>query len=197
MTTTAPPKAPSALYLTDDQASCELIATLPEAFLIGFILDQQITVQKAFQGPSDLIDRIGTIEPKKLAAMPLAKLEDAFSEKPAIHRYPRAMAKRVHEAMQLIVDKYDGDAGKLLFTAADADEMTKRLLEIPGFGKPKAFTVNNSSRPSRKLPAALLHPPRSRSAAYSRSFSAPRPASSILNAARSTSLACARLFCGK
>ncbi|MBC7643947.1 MAG: DNA repair protein [Thermoleophilia bacterium] len=141
MTTTAPPKAPSALYLTDNQASCELIATVPEAFLIGFILDQQVTVQKAFQGPSDLIDRVGTIAPKKLAAMRLDKLEAAFSEKPALHRYPRAMAQRVHEAMQLVVDRYDGDAGKLLFTASDADEMTKRLLEIPGFGKPKAFVV--------------------------------------------------------
>jgi len=141
MITTAPPQAPAALYLTNDQDACELIATRPEAFLIGFILDQQVTVQKAFQGPCDLLERVGTIEPGKLAAMPLSMLEAAFSEKPALHRYPKAMAGRVHEAMRLVVDKYDGDAGKLLFTAADADEMTKRLLEIPGFGKPKAFVV--------------------------------------------------------
>lgn len=141
MSSVTPPRQPAALFLTNDDDACALIAARPEAFLIGFILDQQIMVQKAFQSPRDLEQRVGTIEPAKLAVMPLDKLEAAFAEKPALHRYPKAMATRVRDAMQHVVEHYGGDVGELLFTAADRAEITKRLLALPGFGKQKTFTV--------------------------------------------------------
>lgn len=120
------------LWLTDEEAHCRLLAERPEAFVIGFILDQQVTVQKAFRAPADLLERIGTIDPADLAAYDLAELEAAFRDKPALHRYPAAMAKRVQQAMRVIVERYDGDAGRIWWEAADLDDFRTRLEEIPG-----------------------------------------------------------------
>lgn len=133
--------APTHLWLTDDEAACRLLAERPEALLIGFILDQQVTVQKAFRGPLDLQERVGTIEPAGLAAMPLEQLERAFADKPALHRYPVAMAGRVREAMQLVVEQYGGDAGAIWRGATDLDELRSRLKALPGFGDAKIFSV--------------------------------------------------------
>lgn len=129
------------LWLTDDPSHCELLASDPAAFLIGFILDQQVTVQKAFRGPADLLDRVGTIDPRELTAMPLAQLEEAFAEKPALHRFPSAMAKRVHEAMRIVVDRYDGDAGRIWWEAEGLEDLRARLAELPGFGAAKITSV--------------------------------------------------------
>jgi uncharacterized HhH-GPD family protein len=131
----------SHLWLTDDEAHCRLLADSSAAFLIGFILDQQVTVQKAFKGPADLLERVGTIEPRELAAMPLEQLEAAFADKPALHRFPAAMAKRVREAMQLVVDEYDGDPARIWIEAADHADLRKRLGALPGFGDGKVTTT--------------------------------------------------------
>src|ERR1700687_5368862 len=102
--------APDRLYFTDDDEACALIATDPFAFLVGFALDQQITVQQAFQGPLRIKQRVGTLDPKTLAQ---TALEPAFREKPAVHRFPGTMAARVHELAAYVTDEYGGDASRV------------------------------------------------------------------------------------
>lgn len=129
------------LWLTDEEAHCKLLAERPEAFVIGFILDQQVTVQKAFRAPADLLERIGTIDPRELATYDTDALVEAFSEKPALHRFPAAMAKRVQDAMRLIVERYDGDAGKIWWEADGYEDLRARLAEVPGLGGEKGFSI--------------------------------------------------------
>ena len=147
MATTKVPKqtsfTSSHLWLTDDAAHCRLLATDPNAFLIGFILDQQVTVQKAFRGPADLKARVGTLVPSKLAKLPLEELEAAFAEKPALHRFPSAMAKRVREAMQIVADEYGGNAARLWLEADDLADLKRRLTKIPGLGAGKLGSLSS------------------------------------------------------
>lgn len=125
------------LWLTDDPEHCALLAADANAFLIGYILDQQVTVQKAFRGPADLLDRIGTLEPAAIAAMPLDQVEAAFAQKPAIHRFPGAMAKRVRAAMGIVAEQYGGDAARIWLEASDYDDLAARLAQVPGMGPGK------------------------------------------------------------
>lgn len=129
------------LWLTDEPDHCRLLADDPAAFVIGFILDQQVTVQKAFRGPADLAARIGTLDPARIAAMPLAELEAAFAEKPALHRFPAAMARRVHEAMQIVVDRYDGNAARIWWEADGLRDLEQRLAQLPGVGGGKVTSM--------------------------------------------------------
>jgi uncharacterized HhH-GPD family protein len=122
------------LYFTESDEANQLIAKDPMALLIGFALDQQITVQKAFRGPLDIRERLGSLDPKVLAE---ADLEPVFRAKPAIHRYPGSMAKRVHELAAYVLDRYDGDAAAVWNQAADADELRANLAALPGFGEMK------------------------------------------------------------
>lgn len=140
-TLTRTTKKATHLWLTDNEQHCALLAEKPEAFVIGFILDQQVTVQKAFRAPADLLARIGTISPIDIAAYDTQQLIDAFSEKPALHRFPAAMAKRVQKAMQVIVDEYDADAGSIWWQASGLDDLKKRLTRIPGLGGGKTFSI--------------------------------------------------------
>ena len=125
---------PDRLYFTDSDEANELIASDPMALLIGFALDQQVTVQKAFSGPLVLRERLGTLDAAELAA---ADLEPVFREKPALHRYPGAMAQRVGELAAHIRDRYDGDAARVWTDADDADELRANLVGLPGFGEMK------------------------------------------------------------
>jgi uncharacterized HhH-GPD family protein len=125
---------PDRLYFTDSDAANELIATDPMALLIGFALDQQVTVQKAFSGPLVIRERLGSLDP---AAPASADLEPAFRERPAIHRFPAAMARRVHELAVYVRDTYDGDAARVWTDAANADELRANLAALPGFGEMK------------------------------------------------------------
>jgi uncharacterized HhH-GPD family protein len=125
---------PAALYFTQDPAACELLAADPFALLVGFAIDQQVTVQKAFAGPQVLKERVGTLEPEKLAAMDLAP---AFAEKPAIHRFPGAMAERVRDLAAVVAEEYGGDASRIWSEAKDAAELKKRIGSLPGFGEMK------------------------------------------------------------
>src|SRR3981189_1210942 len=136
---------PDALYFTDDPEACKLIAQDPFALLVGFAIDQQVTVQKAFAGPQVLKERVGTLEPKKLAAMALAP---AFREKPAIHRFPGAMAGRVRELAAVVTEEYGGDASRIWREAAAADALGRRIAALPGFGpmKVKALAAVLSKR---------------------------------------------------
>jgi uncharacterized HhH-GPD family protein len=125
---------PAALYFTDDPAACALLASDPFALLVGFAIDQQVTVQKAFVGPLVLKQRAGTLEPARLAAIDLVPL---FSEKPAIHRFPGSMAKRVQELAAVVAEDYGGDASRIWTEAADGADLRRRLGALPGFGEMK------------------------------------------------------------
>ena len=136
---------PQQLWFTDDPAACELLAKDPFALLVGFAIDQQIPVQKAFAGPLVLKQRVGTLDPKKLATL---DLEPAFREKPAIHRFPGAMAERVRELAAVVTEEYGGDASRIWSEAADADDLGRRIAALPGFGpmKVKALSAVLSKR---------------------------------------------------
>ena len=125
---------PERLYFTESDEANALIASDPMALLIGFVLDQQVTVQKAFSGPLALRERLGTLDATKLAT---ADLEPVFREKPAIHRFPGAMAQRVHDLAVHVRDTYDGDAARVWTEAADADALRANLAALPGFGEMK------------------------------------------------------------
>jgi len=108
------------------------------ALLVGFELDQRVTVMKAFQGPLALKERLGAIDAATLAS---ADLEPVFFEKPVIHRYPRSMAKRVHELAVHVRDRYDGDAARVWTDAADSEGLRANLAALPGFGEMKIKTL--------------------------------------------------------
>jgi uncharacterized HhH-GPD family protein len=126
--------APKALWFTDDPKACEQLARDPFALLVGFAIDQQVPVPKAFAGPYVLQERVGTLDPAKLAKTDLV---DAFSRAPAIHRFPSAMAQRVQELANVVVQEYGGDASRIWDEAADAADLRKRIGSLPGFGEMK------------------------------------------------------------
>jgi uncharacterized HhH-GPD family protein len=134
---------PAALYLTDSDEANALIARHPLALLIGFALDQQVTVPTAFSGPQKLQERVGNLDAATIASMDPAELEAAFRERPAIHRFPGAMAKRVQELCAVIADEYGGDASRVWTEAADAADLRKRIGSLPGFGSMKITALGS------------------------------------------------------
>jgi uncharacterized HhH-GPD family protein len=129
---------PERLYFTDSDAANQLLASDPIALLIGFALDQQVQVQKAFSGPEVLRERLGTID---VAAVAAADLDPIFRERPALHRYPGAMAKRVHDLAVHVRDEYDGDAARVWSDAADGEQLRANLEGLPGFGEMKVTSL--------------------------------------------------------
>jgi uncharacterized HhH-GPD family protein len=129
---------PERLYFTESDEANALIASDPMALLVGFELDQRVTVMKAFQGPLALKERLGAIDAATLAS---TDLEPVFFEKPVIHRYPRSMAKRVHELAVYVRDRYAGDAARVWTDAADSAELRANLLALPGFGEMKVGSL--------------------------------------------------------
>jgi uncharacterized HhH-GPD family protein len=125
---------PDQLHFTESDEANELIATDPMALLIGFALDQQVSVQKAFSGPLALRERLGTLDAGALAA---ADLEPVFRARPAIHRFPGSMAKRVQELAVHVRDNYDGDAARVWTDAKDGAELRANIAGLPGFGEMK------------------------------------------------------------
>jgi uncharacterized HhH-GPD family protein len=128
---------PQALHFTGDEQADRLLAEEPLALLIGFALDQQVPVQWAFAAPLRLQERIGTLDAGRIAGLDPAELDRVFREKPALHRFPGAMAERVQALAQLVEDDYGGDAAALWETAADGTELRRRIAELPGFGQMK------------------------------------------------------------
>jgi uncharacterized HhH-GPD family protein len=130
---------PGVLNLPVTAEANELLARNPLALLTGMLLDQQIPFERAFSAPADLVDRIGH-EPtaSELADFDPGQLLAIFSQRPALHRFPRAMAARVQEMARHIADEYDGDAGALWSTASTGAELLKRVSALPGFGKRKS-----------------------------------------------------------
>ncbi len=132
-------QTPEHLYLTNDPKANEYIASNPLAFLIGLVLHQQIPTEKAFHSPLVLRERLGReLDAAEIAAMDPERLETVFKEKPALHRFPGSMAKRVQGVCEHLTDGYGGSVPALWDGVADADELMDRLLAIPGFGEYKA-----------------------------------------------------------
>ena len=125
---------PDRLHFTDSDEANALIASDPMALLVGFVLDQQVTVQKAFAGPLVLQERLGSIDADTLAS---TDLEPIFRMRPAIHRFPGSMAQRVQALAAHIRDRYDGDAARVWTDAASSDELRANLAALPGFGEMK------------------------------------------------------------
>ena len=128
---------PSALYLTESDEANRLLAQDPLALLIGFALDQQVTVPTAFAGPQKLKERVGGLDAARIAAMDPAELEAVFRERPAIHRFPGSMARRVQELCAVVDDEYGGKAERVWTEATDAADLRKRIGALPGFGAMK------------------------------------------------------------
>ncbi|HEX6388344.1 MAG TPA: HhH-GPD-type base excision DNA repair protein [Solirubrobacteraceae bacterium] len=122
------------LYFTESDEANALIASDPLALLVGFVLDQQVTVQKAFAGPLVIRERLGAFDAATLAD---ADLDAVFREKPAVHRFPGAMAERVHALAVHVRDEYDGDGARIWNDATDGPDLRARLAELPGFGEMK------------------------------------------------------------
>jgi uncharacterized HhH-GPD family protein len=148
---------PDRLYFTESEEANALIASDPMALLVGFALDQQITVQQAFTGPLLLQERIGAIDAATLAA---GDLEPAFRTKPAVHRYPGSMAKRVHDLAVHVLDRYGGEAERVWTDASDAQDLRSNIAALPGFGEMKVKSLGAVLAKRYKLKSAkALVPP--------------------------------------
>ena len=128
------------LFFTDDETANKLLVEDPMALLVGFLLDQQVTVQKAFSGPLAIRERVGTLDAATLAA---TDLDAVFRERPAVHRFPGAMAAKVQELAAIVRDEYGGDASRLWTEAADADDLRRRIGALPGFGEMKVKSLGS------------------------------------------------------
>jgi uncharacterized HhH-GPD family protein len=125
---------PERLYFTESDEANALIASDPMALLVGFALDQQVTVQKAFAGPLAIRERLGALDAATLAA---ADLDTVFRERPAVHRYPGVMAKRVRDLAVYVQLEYGGDAARVWTEADSAEALRANLAALPGFGEMK------------------------------------------------------------
>jgi uncharacterized HhH-GPD family protein len=130
--------APDRLWFTENDEANRLLAEDPFALLVGFALDQQITVQQAFQGPLRIKQRVGTLDPNELAR---TDLEPAFREKPAVHRFPGTMAARVHDLATFVAEEYGGDASRIWGDAKSGEDLKTRLAALPGFGDMKVRSM--------------------------------------------------------
>ncbi|BBX45949.1 HhH-GPD-type base excision DNA repair protein [Mycobacterium cookii] len=127
------------LWLAQESEADQLLSDNPFALLVGMVLDQQIPLERAFAGPKTIADRLGSLDAAEIADYDPDKFAALCSEKPAIHRFPGSMAKRIQMLARIVVDDYDGDASAL-WTAGDPDgpELLRRLKGLPGFGEQKA-----------------------------------------------------------
>ncbi|MFA9432613.1 HhH-GPD-type base excision DNA repair protein [Egicoccus sp. AB-alg2] len=127
------------LTLTGEPDADRLLSDNAFALLVGMLLDQQIAMEQAFVGPQRLEERLGRpLTPSAVAEVEPETLEELFRQRPAIHRYPGSMAKRVHALATALVEDYDGDTEALWRDVADGRELKKRLTDLPGFGDQKA-----------------------------------------------------------
>jgi uncharacterized HhH-GPD family protein len=127
------------LRLSQDPEADQLLSEDPLALLIGMVLDQQVPLERAFSSPRDLKNRLGgQLDAAEIAAMDPDELAKVFSERPALHRFPAANAKRVQELCRIVVDEYGGDAAAVWTGASDGDDLYRRVKALPGFGEQKA-----------------------------------------------------------
>src|SRR5438105_11675092 len=134
---------PDALHFTGNEEADRLLASDPMALLIGFALDQQVPVQTAVSGPLKIKQRLGSLDAGGLAGVEPERLEAAFREKPAVHRFPGTMATRVQELARAVVSEYGGDASRLWTEAGDSDDLRRRIEALPGFGQMKVIALGS------------------------------------------------------
>ena len=132
---------PTHLYFTGDDEADRLLAEEPLALLVGFVLDQQVTVQKAFAGPLEIRRRLGTFDAAAIAGTDPGELEAVFRTRPAIHRFPGNMARRVQELCAAVAEEYGGRAERVWLEAETGKDLEKRLLDLPGIGPMKARSL--------------------------------------------------------
>jgi uncharacterized HhH-GPD family protein len=145
-----------ALHFTGIEEADRLIARDPLALLIGFALDQQVPVPTAFSGPWKLQQRLGALDAATIAAMDPERLEAAFRERPAVHRFPGNMARRVQELCAVIADEYGGEAARVWTDASDTDDLRRRVEALPGFGEMKVKAL--ASVLARRYGNAMAEP---------------------------------------
>ncbi|MDI9832494.1 HhH-GPD-type base excision DNA repair protein [Streptomyces sp. KAU_LT] len=128
------------LHLAQDPEADALLGRSPLAALVGMLLDQQVPMEWAFKGPRTIADRLGAddLDAHEIAAQDPEAFAALLSEKPAVHRYPGSMAKRIQQLCQYLVEHYDGQAELVWKGVDDGRELLRRLQELPGFGKQKA-----------------------------------------------------------
>jgi uncharacterized HhH-GPD family protein len=132
---------PTSLPFTGDEEADRFLADEPLALLIGFALDQQVTVQKAFSGPLELRRRLGHLDAARIAAMDPGELDATFRERPALHRFPGSMATKIQALCTAIATDYADDAGRVWRGARDGEDLERRLLGLPGIGEMKAKSL--------------------------------------------------------
>jgi uncharacterized HhH-GPD family protein len=132
---------PTSIPWTDDEEANRLLAADANALLIGFVLDQQVQVQKAFSGPKVLLDRLGHLDPARIAALDPEEFAAVCAERPAIHRFPRAMAGRIQEVCAAVARDYGGDGSRIWREAADGPDLLRRIGGLPGFGAMKVGSL--------------------------------------------------------
>ncbi len=147
---------PDALYFTGNTEADELLAADPLALLIGFVLDQQVTVPTAFSGPLTLKQRLGRLDAAEIARTDPERLIEVFREKPAIHRFPGNMAKRVQELCAVVDEEYGGNAARVWSDAADTADLKRRIEALPGFGEMKVKAL--ASVLARRFGNAMAEP---------------------------------------
>jgi uncharacterized HhH-GPD family protein len=147
---------PDLLHFTGNDEADRLIAAEPLALLVGFVLDQQVTVPTAFAGPLKLKQRLGRLDAAEIAGLDPDKLADLFRERPAIHRFPGNMAKRTQELCAVVAEEYDGDAARVWRDAADTADLKRRLEALPGFGEMKVKAL--ASVLARRYGNAMVEP---------------------------------------
>ncbi|MFE6094487.1 HhH-GPD-type base excision DNA repair protein [Streptomyces massasporeus] len=128
------------LHLAQDPEADALLGRSPLAALVGMLLDQQVPMEWAFKGPATIAQRLGTddLDAHEIAAHEPEAFAALLSQKPAVHRYPGSMAKRIQQLCQYLVEHYDGDAEAVWKDVTTGKDLLKRLAELPGFGKQKA-----------------------------------------------------------
>jgi|tagenome__1003787_1003787.scaffolds.fasta_scaffold20988920_5 uncharacterized HhH-GPD family protein len=132
---------PASLPWTADEDANRLIAEDPNALLIGFVLDQQVPVQKAFTGPLELKQRLGHLDPARIAAMNPDDVAEVFRRKPAIHRFPGTMAERVQSLCADLGERFGGDGSRVWTQARDGKDLVQRLGSLPGIGDMKVRSL--------------------------------------------------------
>ena len=132
---------PTHLHFTGDDESDRFLAEEPLALLVGFVLDQQVTVQKAFSGPLEIRRRLGNFDAATIAETDPTELEEIFRQKPAIHRFPGNMARRVQELCAVVAEDYGGRAERVWLEAETGEDLERRLLALPGIGPMKARSL--------------------------------------------------------
>ena len=147
---------PDALHFTGDAEADELLAADPFALLVGFVLDQQVTVPAAFSGPLKLKQRLGGLDAATIAQTDPQRLEEIFRERPAIHRFPGNMSRRVQELAAVVAEEYEGDAARVWRDAAGTEDLRRRIEALPGFGEMKVKAL--ASVLSRRFGIELAEP---------------------------------------